>query len=470
LLTLYQVGAEPDPDVHEVLRRLPRNHVPELIASGRFNGRAYEVFDIPAGSTLAEIGTLAPATGKIVREIVQEIGSALADFTEAGLRHRDIRPGTILVRNREPLDLIIIDFGSARLSDFDLESVAPLKVTRYSAPESIVGAVSAASDWWSLGMILLEQTTAGACFAGVNERAFLIHVVTRGVDIPNEVAPELRPLMRGLLSRDPLKRWCWAQVRSWLAGETITSEPGPDARDEELRGPLIALANREFTRPEMFALAAAEGQNWDSARDLTLGGSVATWLHDCKADRAVIASFRRLVSDEQLSEDFRHALGLMALNPSLPLTLRGDIITPAWLLQNPLDGYAIVTGEVARHLERMQRELWIVRMRTRAEAVRERARMLEIELDEERLRVALLATSRARLEAERAELRQLFPDTDHAGLSSLLERQRLSDEDLIIVIVATAHQFISLASCWIRLSSRLKMLVSPLIVAQLNPP
>src|SRR3954465_2167920 len=87
-----------------------------------------------------------------------------------------------------------------------------LEVTRYSAPESIVGAVSAASDWWSLGMIMLEQATAGACFAGVHEKAFLIHVVTRGVELPGDLEPELRPLLRGLLARDPLKRWCWPQV------------------------------------------------------------------------------------------------------------------------------------------------------------------------------------------------------------------------------------------------------------------
>jgi serine/threonine protein kinase len=149
-----------------------------------------------------------------LRRIVEKLGGALANFAEVGLRHRDIRSGSVVVRQREPIELIVTDFGSARLSDFDLESVAPLEVTRYSAPESIVGAVSAASDWWSLGMIVLEQATAGACFEGVNEKAFLIHVVTRGVELPADLEPELRPLLRGLLSRDPLKRWCWPQVRS----------------------------------------------------------------------------------------------------------------------------------------------------------------------------------------------------------------------------------------------------------------
>jgi primosomal replication protein N'' len=443
-LKLYQPGAEPDPAVHEVLQRISRRHIPELIATGRFEGRAYEVVEMIRGETLQQAGVLAAGNLNALRRIVGEIAGALAAFGEVGLRHRDIRPGTLLLRNHEPIELVLTDLGSARLSDFDLESVAALAVTRYSSPESIVGAVSAASDWWSLGMIVLEQATAGACFAGVNEKAFLIHVVTRGIDLPTDLHPELRPLLRGLLTRDPLKRWCWPQVRSWLAGETIETPAESALEAGEPSGPTIALAGRDFRRPELFALAAAEAQNWDAARELTLRGAVTTWLEDCHTDPSIVSTFRRLVSDERLPDDFRHALALMALNSSLPVTLKGDIITPAWLLQNHVDGYEIITGEVSRHLERMERELWLVRMRIRAEAVRERARLLEIELDEARLRIALLATSRARLEAERTEVRQLFPETDHAGLSSLLERPRLSDEDLIIVVVAAHHQFTSL--------------------------
>jgi primosomal replication protein N'' len=57
-----------------------------------------------------------------------------------------------------------------------------------------------------------------------------------------------------------------------------------------------------------------------------------------------------------------------------------------------------------------------------------------------------MSDSRAHLEAERANLRAIYPETDHAGLSSLVERARLSDEDLIILIVAAEHQFVPLAT------------------------
>lgn len=367
----------------------------------------------------------------------------MASFSSLSLRHRDLNPRTILTRSSDPLDLVITGFGSARLSDFDLESVAPLEITRYSSPEAIVGGVSAASDWWSLGVILLEQATKGGCFAGVNDKAFQIHVVTRGITVPDHLEASLRLLLRGLLARDPLKRWQWPQVRSWLAGEPVDAPESEILRNEP-EGPSIAIGDVKYYRPEAYALAAAEAQNWQTACANFANGALATWLEERNSDPTVVAAVRRLGSDEDLNEDCRHALALMALNPALPLSLRGEIVTPAWLLAHPSDAYEMVTGALTRHLERTGRERWLVRLRVRAEAVRARARVLEIELDEERVRVALLASSRSNLEAERATLRRIYPDSNHGGVASLIENDRLSDEELVILVGAKHDQFTSI--------------------------
>lgn len=446
LLTLYRAGSQPDPAVHDALRRMPSDHIPELLETGEFEGRAYEVVEFLQGGCLADLAAPGPDDQIQLYRIVDELGGALASFAEVGLRHRDLRPETILLRTRDPLDLVITGFGSARLSDFDLEAVAPLEVTRYSAPEAIVGAVSAASDWWSLGMILLERATQGACFKDVNDQAFRIHVVTRGVTVPEGLNPRTRLLLRGLLARDPLKRWASCQVAAWLSGATIEPPEEMSHETTEVAGPKITFLERTYSRPAEFALAAAESAHWIEARDLTLKGKIATWLDARDTDDQMVAEVRRLTSAEGLSDDFRHALALMAMNPSLPLIVAGKIVTPAWLLEHPAEGYALISGDVVRHLERMQREPWLVRVGARAETVRERARVLEIELDEERARVALLASSRANLEAERAFQRRLYPDTDHAGLSSIVERPRLTDEDLIILVSASTHQFVPIAS------------------------
>ena len=317
------------------------------------------------------------------RRVVDEIARALASFADIGLRHRDLRPCTILVRSLEPLDLVITGFGSARLSDFDLDVVSPLELTRYAAPETIVGGISAASDWWSLGMILLERVTHNQCFADVNEKAFMIHVVTRGVSVPSDVDPSLSQLLRGLLTRDPVKRWQWPQVRRWLAGEEVDVASETVVEDHGDTGPAIELAGRGYSRPANFALAAAEPENWEAAKNMFLRGVVGTWLEEAGADNTTIAEVRRAQGFDLVAEDHRHALAIMAMNPTLPFIVRGEIVSPAWLLSNPDEGHEIVTGQVTVQLRHVERELWLYQLRERAERVRDKARTLEIELDEE---------------------------------------------------------------------------------------
>lgn len=440
VLTLYRPGAEPDPAVYDVLRRLPTGHVPEIIATGRWDGRAYEVAEEMSGGTLADLG-IAMHDVEAIRHVVDELGRALHAFSEVGLRHRDLRPATLLVRSRDPLDLVISGFGSARLSEFDLDIVSPLETTRYMAPEAIAGGVAPASDWWSLGMILLEQLTHGRCFEGINPHAFLIHVLANGVALPDDLEPSLHLLLRGLLARDRHERWQWPQVKAWLDGAPVAAPSASATEADAAEGATIVLGQRQFRRPAVFALAAAERENWDEARDHLNRGVALTWAEQAGASARTLAGLRQAMQLEGVDDDGRLMVALKLLNPDMPLILRGDIVTPGWLLQNPLEGYDLVTGPIPDFLTKLDTESWISRMRTRAEQVRQRARNLDIQLDEDMVRVAVLSTSRALLAAQWEERRLLLPDSEHAGLLSLSERRTFSEEDLIVLLSASISQF-----------------------------
>src|SRR5690606_25961664 len=103
--------------------------------------------------------------------------------------------------------LAITDFSTASIAEFDVEAGRQRAPSRYMAPEAIASATTAGSDWWSLGIILLELLTRGGCFKDVNDRAFILHVVSRGVTIPDSLSPRWRNLLEGLLTRDHAKRW-----------------------------------------------------------------------------------------------------------------------------------------------------------------------------------------------------------------------------------------------------------------------
>lgn len=443
VLTLYHHGAEPDPAIYDVLRRLPHDHVPELLATGRWDERAYEVSENVTSGTLKDLGIVATDVESI-RRIVFELGKALHSFSEVGLRHRDIRPATLLVRQREPLDLVIGGFGSARLSDFDLDIVSPLEVTRYMAPEAVAGGVAAASDWWSLGMVLLEQVTQGACFEGINEHAYLIHVLANGVPLPDELPQELDLLFRGLLARDRLQRWQWAQVKAWLNGEDVSAPPRVSAgADDQSGAASLELSGRKYRLPKQFALAAAEPGNWEQARDHLLRGAIVTGVQEADASPKQLAALRQIAQAEAIEDDFKLMLALKVLNPEMPLIFRGDIVTPRWLLDHPLEGYELISGGVPDLLERLQTENWLLQLKARNEAVRRRAKNLDIDVNEDSLRIYVLTTSKARLAAVWEERRRLFPDTPHSGLQSVAEKTAISEEDLIVLLAADLSLLIS---------------------------
>lgn len=443
VLTLYRPGAEPDPAVYDVVSRLPREHVPEIIATGRWDGRAYEVAEELSGGTLADVG-IAVNDMATIRHVVAELGQALHSFSEAGLRHRDLRPGTLLVRSREPLDLVISGFGSARLSEFDLDIVSPLEITRYMAPEAIAGGVAAASDWYSLGMILLEQLTNGACFAGTNPRAFLIHVLANGVTLPDDLDPQIHLLLRGLLARDRTERWQWEQVQAWLDGKPMDAPSAAITEVDSNEGGSISLAGKRYHKPRVFALSAAEREHWDEAKDHLNRGVLTTWAEQAGIASTALAGLRQLMQQDGIDDDCRLMIALKLLNPEIPLILRGDIVTPGWLLQNALEAYDLITGAVPPFLERLETDTWLSQLRNRAKVVRQRAANLSIDLNEEMVRVNLLSTSRARLAANWEQQRQLLPDSDHPGLLSLSEKRIISEEDLIVLLSANISQFRSI--------------------------
>lgn len=440
LLTLYQPRAEPDTAVYDTLRRLSKEHVPEILETGRWQEQAYEVSEELTGGTLADLGIVASDMATL-RHIVHELGTALHSFTEVGLRHRDLRPQHLFVRAREPLDLVITGFGSARLSDADLDIVSPLEITPYSAPETIAGGVAAASDWWSLGMILLEQITRGECFRGILPNAFIIHVLANGAPIPDDIDPSLHTLLRGLLARDRMQRWQWAEVKAWLNGEEVSAPHSHAAVPESEQGPSILLGGAPYFKPKRFALAAAEAGHWEDAKGLLHRGDLLTWAQDIALDSRAMSILRNLMQLAELDEDFRLMLALKTLNPDIPLIHRGIIVTPAWLLEFPLEGYQLITGAVPDLLFHLQSDHWLIRLKARAAEVRARIKEMEVEADENALRIHLLSTSRARLWAVWESRRQLFPEATHEGLLSLMERKLIHEEDLIVLLSAHLSQF-----------------------------
>jgi serine/threonine protein kinase len=184
-------------------------------------GRWYELQEyIPLGS-LKDIPPETKNNPAFVEKLAAELSEAIHSLHENGIIHCDMKPANVLVRSLDPLDLILTDFGISSLLASDMsQKMTALKGTpMYWAPEAFSRVIGRPCDWWGLGMIALELLTGEHPFEGLSDSQ-IIHKLTLGnAEIPDSLDPGMAMLVKGLLTKDDVRRWGYDEVRRWLSGE-----------------------------------------------------------------------------------------------------------------------------------------------------------------------------------------------------------------------------------------------------------
>lgn len=446
LMRLLPNGLEPDAGLYPVLTGIDHPSVPRLLANGKVDERAFEVWEHVEGPTLAEI---APELGRDVERLEDTAGAligALTLFERRGLRHGNLTPALIRQRRASPLVLAITDFSIASIAEFDVQAGRQRAPNRYMAPEAIAAASTSGSDWWSLGIILLELLTKGGCFKDVDERAFLLHVVSRGVTIPESLPARWRNLLEGLLTRDHANRWKSEQALQWIASDKPIPTSFEGSGRQAPQGEPFRFADREFTSPADLALYAAQAAHWGDALADLEHGRLATWLSTFDAAQKRGESYdlvRRIGSDSRIPPDQRLALALAAMNLDLPLCIRGEILNSGVLLEAPATAAHWFTAPVLSTVRKLKRDRdrWLLQLAERADRVRARAKDAKLDIDDETFATLRLVTSTAALGARWAKQRAIFPDSAIASVSSLIERRSPSDEDLLLLLSIRHNHF-----------------------------
>lgn len=334
VLKLFRYGIRPKAEIQAAVRRLKYSSVVTVLATGEVDGRHFEVQEFIRCGSLAQLFPAGPAPQEGLRAVLAELARSLADVHAADIIHRDLKPANVLVRSRDPLDIVLADFGISSLSDLSLHLSNANRTAAYAAPEAMTGVVARASDWWSVGVMLLELLTGKHPFAGLDERTVNFVLVTRGVEVPKDLPPDWSLLVRGLLTRDHAKRWGLAQVEAWLEGKRdLPVHYGLEAGGEaSLRKEPYKFAGRDYRDPAELAVALVE--NWDDATRRLTRGSIADWAKNVLRDADLGERLENITADRRLDEDQKLAAALLAMDPTLPLVLRGTVITPEWLAVN----------------------------------------------------------------------------------------------------------------------------------------
>ncbi len=198
------------------------------------------VMEYVPGRTLSEITAAeGPMDPLRAARIGAQVADGLAAAHAAGMVHRDVKPGNILVTDDDVAK--ISDFGIARhLADDQLTQTGLMVGTpAYFAPELARGAdASPASDVWALGATLFAAVEGHGPYPSQgNALAVLAGIASEPTPLPERAGPLRQPIRR-MMDADVAARWSMGdcahalhQVNDRHAGVPVpapTPEPAPD--------------------------------------------------------------------------------------------------------------------------------------------------------------------------------------------------------------------------------------------------
>lgn len=181
---------------------------------GRVSREPFIVMEYVHGRTLKEVISEGPLESARAVTIAEGILTALEYSHRAGVVHRDIKPGNVMITPDEQVK--VMDFGIARaVSDSSstvAQTTAILGTASYFSPEQAKGeVVDARTDLYSTAVVLFEMLTGRAPFRGDTAVAVAYQHVSETAVRPSSVNRKVSPaldhvVLRGL-SKDRFERY-----------------------------------------------------------------------------------------------------------------------------------------------------------------------------------------------------------------------------------------------------------------------
>jgi serine/threonine protein kinase len=235
-------------------------------------GRPWVVMElVPSRSLTQVVEAEGPMTPQAAAAVGLQLLAALEAAHRAGILHRDVKPGNVLVTADGRV--VLSDFGIARLEgDPALTGTGLIMGSpAYMAPERARGdTIGPPSDLWSLGATLYSAVEGRPVFSRDGAVPTLAAVVTDTPD-PFRLAGPLAPLLTRLLDRDPSARPSSAEVRAGLERVAATAE-GDAPPDRPTRG---TVPLREVQRTRALSPPVTRGPGVPRRRVLVLAGVLA---------------------------------------------------------------------------------------------------------------------------------------------------------------------------------------------------
>jgi eukaryotic-like serine/threonine-protein kinase len=208
---------------YEIAERIRHPNIVHLHELGIADNHAYLAMEyFPLGDLRRRMKAGLAAAESL--RFAAQLADVLSAIHEAGILHRDLKPGNVMLRTAEQLALI--DFGMAKQAALQLDLTDKgliFGTPHYMSPEQGHGQrLDARSDLYSLGVVLYEMLTGDKPYRADNPMTVLY--MHRNTPIPR-LDPELamlQPLLDRLLAKEPDDRFADAAAAAQAIESTRT--------------------------------------------------------------------------------------------------------------------------------------------------------------------------------------------------------------------------------------------------------
>jgi tetratricopeptide (TPR) repeat protein/predicted Ser/Thr protein kinase len=224
------------------LQALHHPGVVRILDFGEHAGRPWIVMSLVEGRRLDKVmAEEAPFASDRAARIAVGALEALHVAHLAGILHRDVKPGNLMLKDDG--QVVVLDFGLAAAPEYESRLTASdtvIGTPAYMSPEQARGeraAVSARSDVYAMGAVLYEMVCGSAPFSADDPRALLREVIERPLSPPSlrraGLPRDLETVVLRAMAKDPADRYRSAELmaadlRRFLDGRAVrATRPGP---------------------------------------------------------------------------------------------------------------------------------------------------------------------------------------------------------------------------------------------------
>lgn len=231
--------------------------VHEVVMEG---GRPWIVMEWVPGGSLADVLERGPVSPREAARIGLPVLAALEAAHGAGVLHRDVKPGNVLLGAEGRV--VLSDFGVA-LVEGERQVTEPGAIMgspEYLAPERALGRrPGPESDLWSLGVLLFEAVEGRSPFRRQTTLSTLRAIVSDHPRPPVNAGP-LGPLITRLLSKEPGERPGVREIERALRAVAPATDPATGSAPDPFSARPVAHrpldTGRHHPRPSRWAVTA----------------------------------------------------------------------------------------------------------------------------------------------------------------------------------------------------------------------